>query len=85
MALGMLLRHTAAAITALVGLLFLIPIVVNFLPGQVAIKLAKFLPASAGQEFWSNPNGSWTGLLILLVWIGGTGLFAVSRLLSDDV
>lgn len=85
MAFGFLLRHTAAAITALVGLLFLAPVVLNFLPAQMGTRAAKFLPASAGQEFWSNSNGSWTGLVILLVWAGGMFALGVSRLLGEDV
>jgi hypothetical protein len=85
MALGLLLRHTAAAITALVGLLFLAPLVVNFLPAQIGLKMTKFLPATAGQEFWSKPHGSWTGLVILIAWAGGMFALGASRLLTEDV
>ncbi len=85
MALGLLLRHTAAAITGLVGLLFLAPLVANFLPPQVAVTATKLLPAAAGQEFWSKPHGSWTGLAILLAWVGGMCLCGLSRLHREDV
>jgi ABC-type transport system involved in multi-copper enzyme maturation permease subunit len=85
MALGFLLRHTAAAIAGLVGLVFLAPIVVNFLPGQAGVQATKYLPGTAGQEFWSKPNASWAGLVILTVWVGGFCVLGVSRLLSEDV
>jgi ABC-type transport system involved in multi-copper enzyme maturation permease subunit len=48
LALGALLRSTAAGIAALFGLLFAVSIVVGFLPGSVSGEIGKFLPAAAG-------------------------------------
>lgn len=47
--LGALLRNTAAGISTLFGLLFVIPIIVRFLPSSWADPISKYLPGSAGQ------------------------------------
>jgi ABC-type transport system involved in multi-copper enzyme maturation permease subunit len=49
LALGTLLRSSAAGISALFGVLFALPIVAGFLPGSLADQVGKFLPSSAGQ------------------------------------
>jgi|GEM_PF-64310 len=87
-ALGVLLRHTAAAVCAIVALLFVLPIVLNFLPAAVSKRLATFVPTSAGEAFWVHPaNGPspWAGLAILLGWTGILLILGVSRLLTEDV
>jgi ABC-2 type transport system permease protein len=48
--LGAILRHTAGAITGSVGLLFVVTILANFLPGSWRDDVVKFLPADAGQQ-----------------------------------
>lgn len=47
--LGALLRNTAAAISTLFGLLFVLPIIVHFLPSSFSDAVDKYLPSSAGQ------------------------------------
>jgi ABC-2 type transport system permease protein len=47
--LGALLRNTAGAISTLFGLLFVLPIIVHFLPSSWADPIDKYLPSSAGQ------------------------------------
>lgn len=47
--LGALLRNTAAAISTLFGLLFVLPIIVHFLPASFSDSVDKYLPSSAGQ------------------------------------
>lgn len=49
LALGALLRNTAAAISTLFGALFVLPIIVRFLPSSWAGPIDKYLPSSAGQ------------------------------------
>jgi ABC-type transport system involved in multi-copper enzyme maturation permease subunit len=50
-ALGALLRSTAAAITALAGLLFILPILMNFLPvSWHRDAIAQWLPSNAGMQ-----------------------------------
>jgi ABC-type transport system involved in multi-copper enzyme maturation permease subunit len=52
--IGAVLRHTAAAISAAVGLLFVIPIVANFLPSSWYIDLDRWLPSNAGIAIWTT-------------------------------
>jgi ABC-2 type transport system permease protein len=74
--LAFLLRHTAAAISGLVGLLFVIPIITNFLPGTVGKDVNKIVPSNAGTAMMVT-HASTTGtpqltplggLITLLIW-----------------
>jgi ABC-2 type transport system permease protein len=70
--LGLLLRHTAGAITTVVGLLFVLTILVNFLPSTWQNNVDKWMPADAGTQIWSTlPNqgqpplfAPWTGFAV---------------------
>jgi ABC-2 type transport system permease protein len=57
MALGALLRNTAAAISTLAGLFFVVPILFQFLPESWSSTLGPYLPAQAGEAFWGKPDG----------------------------
>ncbi len=46
--LGALLRNTAAGISSLFGLLFVLPIIVHFLPASWSGPIDKYLPGNAG-------------------------------------
>jgi ABC-type transport system involved in multi-copper enzyme maturation permease subunit len=48
--LGAILRHTAGAITSSVGLLFVLWILVNFLPGTWRHDIQKWVPFNAGMQ-----------------------------------
>ena len=48
-AIGAILRHTAGAITAVIGLLFVIPILVHLLPQSWYQDVARWLPDAAGR------------------------------------
>ena len=50
LALGALLRNTAAGISSLFGVLFVLPIIVHFLPSSWSDPIDKYLPSSAGQS-----------------------------------
>jgi hypothetical protein len=72
-ALGWIVRSTAGAITALVALLLLLPVLVGFLPASVGTDIAKFLPGDAAEAFVSsgpvaNALAPWTGLGVLVLW-----------------
>jgi len=59
--LGLLLRHSAAGIGAMVGLLFVATILVNFLPQSWQNDVDKWVPALAGGQVWmvqAQPPGS---------------------------
>lgn len=72
--LGLLLRHTAAGIATAVGLLFVVTVVINFLPQTWQNHVDKWIPALAGGQVWmtkGQPPGStpmysaWPGFAIL--------------------
>jgi len=48
-AAGAILRHTAAAITSVIGLLFVIPILANLLPNSWYLDVERWLPDAAGR------------------------------------
>jgi ABC-2 type transport system permease protein len=50
--LGLLLRHSAAGIAATVGLLFVVTILVSFLPQSWQNDTDKWIPALAGGQVW---------------------------------
>jgi ABC-2 type transport system permease protein len=50
--LGLLLRHTAAAISAAAALLFVLFVLVNFLPQSWQNDVNKWLPFNAGDQIW---------------------------------
>jgi ABC-2 type transport system permease protein len=51
--IGLLIRHTAAALTAAVAVLFLLPIAGNLLPHGLQDKVDKWLPTAAGAQIWT--------------------------------
>jgi ABC-type transport system involved in multi-copper enzyme maturation permease subunit len=71
--LGAILRHTAGAITAAIGLLFVLTVLVNFLPHSWQIHVDKWMPAIAGSQIWATKAGSggpdlfsaWPGFAVL--------------------
>jgi ABC-2 type transport system permease protein len=75
--LGMIFRHTAGAITAAIGLLFVLTVVVNFLPESWQEHVNKWTPALAGSEVWAvkqSPDafnlGAWQGFGVLCAYAG---------------
>jgi ABC-type transport system involved in multi-copper enzyme maturation permease subunit len=70
--LGAIMRHTAGAITAAIGLLFVVTILVNFLPHTWQIHVDKWMPAIAGSQVWTTKAGqgpdlfsAWPGFAVL--------------------
>jgi ABC-type transport system involved in multi-copper enzyme maturation permease subunit len=67
--LGAVLRHTAGAITAAIGLLFVLFILVNFLPSSWQDHVDRWIPFQAGSQIWATHAASgppdmfsaWTG------------------------
>jgi ABC-2 type transport system permease protein len=86
--IGMMLRHTAGAITTAIGLLFVLTVLVQFLPGSWQDHVDKWIPALAGSQIWQvKPSiggtpmfSAWGGFAVLagyavLALIGGLILF----------
>jgi ABC-type transport system involved in multi-copper enzyme maturation permease subunit len=70
--LGAILRHTAGAITAAIGLLFVLTVLVQFLPSSWQNTVDKWTPALAGGQVWAtkaSPGAhqfpAWGGFAVL--------------------
>ena len=67
--LGAAIRHTAGTITTGVFLLFVVTIIVNFMPDSWQTDVDKWLPANAGSQVWATQHtadvgtalGAWSG------------------------
>lgn len=88
LALGALLRNTAAGISALVAVLFVIPPILDLLPSSWSNDIAPYLPSNAGAAIWSSPTGShlgpWTGFAVLCLWTVVILGLAAARLKRQD-
>jgi ABC-2 type transport system permease protein len=76
MALGLaaLIRHTAGAITLVVGIAFIVPIFAQLLPHTWQQDLVRYLPAEAGSSILnvipsSDSLGPWAGFGFFLIWV----------------
>jgi ABC-2 type transport system permease protein len=65
--LGAIIRHTAGAITTVIGVMFVIPIIVQILPGKWRWDLIRFMPDSAGRVI-SVTTGTANGGGLLHLW-----------------
>jgi ABC-2 type transport system permease protein len=70
-ALGALLRSTAAGISTFAAVFFVIPPLTRLLPASVSDHLSQYLPSNAGEVLWggtqgvANPLSPWTGFAVL--------------------
>jgi hypothetical protein len=68
--IGALIRKTAGAITAVVGMIFVLPVVSSFLPSSMSA-IQKFLPSNAGQAIINgNASSGSPDVALLAPWIG---------------
>jgi len=91
LALGLatLIRHTAGAISAFVGILLVLPIVVQALPNSISLDVRRFLPDRIGAAIITLHNGPysfspWTGLLVLCAYAAGLLIIASLLLVRRD-
>jgi ABC-2 type transport system permease protein len=67
--IAILVRHTAGAISAYVGVILVLPIIVSALPGSLQNHIERLLPLEIGSAMINNPApdafGPWIGFLIL--------------------
>lgn len=74
LALGALLRHTAAAIAVALGWNLVVPGLLGLIPGSLGERLSGAMPSRAGQlimertEDAGTPYSQWTGLGIIALW-----------------
>jgi len=71
--LATIIRHTAGAISAFVGILLVLPLIVQALPTPIEIDVRRFLPDRIGADIINGPRNTfpyafppWIGLLILV-------------------
>ncbi len=88
LAVGFLVRHTAAAISLVLALLLVVGNMVNLVPGEVGEWLVKLMPGNAGSVISSpvpfNPNllDAWPGFAVFVAEIAvvlGLAWYAVRR------
>ena len=87
--LGSLLRSTAAGISALFGVLFVLPIIVRLLPTSVSDPVGKYLPSSAGQAITAVvPSATdlspWVGFVLFCGYAAVTVAVAAAVLARRD-
>jgi ABC-2 type transport system permease protein len=87
--LGALLRNAAGGIAALFGLLYGLPLAAGFLPGNWAIEVTKYLPASAGLAVTTvQPDPTllqpWTGFGVLCLYAAALLCLAALRMRRGD-
>jgi ABC-2 type transport system permease protein len=75
-AAGSIMRHTAATISAVIGLLFVIPILVQLLPSSWTNDIERWLPSSAGTAISTTISGQnqhlfapWTQFAVLAIYV----------------
>ena len=93
LALGLatIIRHTAGAISAFVGVVLVLPIIVQALPTSISNAVARYLPANIGLVLFSTDGipdriahafSPWTGFAILVLYtavILGIGCWVLVR------
>jgi ABC-type transport system involved in multi-copper enzyme maturation permease subunit len=91
LALGALLRHTAAAISVALGLNLVVPGLLGLIPGSAGTHLSEAMPSRAGQMIMdrtldhSTPYGQWGGFAITVAWTVGLLLVAFIAMKRRDV
>ncbi|MGX1480557.1 UNVERIFIED_CONTAM: ABC-2 type transport system permease protein [Streptomyces canus] len=89
-ALGVLIRSSAGAIAALVGILLILPGLASLLPDSLYDSINPYFPSNAGSAIYAlhESSGSLspgTGLAIFAGWVALTLAGAAYRLVKNDV
>lgn len=90
LALGALLRNTAAAISTFVAVFFVIPLLAPLLPASWSGHFVQYLPSNAGAMMvqgghgLAHPLSPWTGFAVMCAYALALTGFAAWRLLRAD-
>jgi ABC-2 type transport system permease protein len=90
LALGALLRNTAAAITTFVAVFFVIPTIASLLPATWTSHFVQYLPSNAGTGLidgtygLANPLAPWTGFAVMCAFLAALIGLAAWRLQRTD-
>ncbi len=74
MAIGAMVRHTAGAISAAIGVIFVLPLIALAIPGSAGKHVRAYLPSSAGQLIGSPHRTAddlltpWQGFGVFCLW-----------------
>ncbi|MGH3249644.1 MAG: hypothetical protein ACRDOI_26045, partial [Trebonia sp.] len=73
--LGAIIRHTAGAITSAIGLMFVLPIIIQVLPNTWRWDSMRFFPDAAGRVLSVTIGGgnehlwsAWPQFLVTIIW-----------------
>ncbi|WP_194922585.1 ABC transporter permease [Catenulispora pinisilvae] len=88
--LGALLRRTAAALAALVGVMMVLPVVLALLPGNAGALVSEYSPAGAGFQIWhlvhsGHSLGAWPGFALFTAYAAATAAAAFVTIRRRDV
>lgn len=89
LAIGVIVRRTAGAITAFVGVYLVLPLLVNALPSPYSTDISKFLPFQVAQVMMSsqpvaNSLSAWVGVAVVAAYAVIAVVVAGSLLSSRD-
>jgi ABC-2 type transport system permease protein len=89
-AFGWIVRSTPGGISGLVGLLLVVPVILEVLPTSWTGGVGKYLPSQAGASFVTSLRlpgtlAPWTGLGVLVLWVAGALVVAGVLLTRRDV
>ena len=88
LAIGAIIRHTAGAISAVIGVILVVPILAGLLPGTVGKHINAYLPAQAGTLIGQAHRQSgdlltaWQGFGVLCIWAAvllGVAVYLLKR------
>lgn len=89
-AIGALLRNTAAGISTFVGVFFVVPPLSQLLPSSISDHLVQYFPSNAGQAVFGGDRGlanalsPWAGFAVLCVYAAVLIAAAAFRLQRSD-
>jgi ABC-2 type transport system permease protein len=88
-ALGWIVRSTAGAISALLGVMLILPLIIKVLPGSITEKIGEYLPSNAGDALVSSIHqpetlAPWTGFAVFVLWVAATLAVAVVAVRRRD-
>ncbi len=90
MAIGSILRNTAAGISTFVSVFFVLPPLANLLPTSISDHLVQYFPSNAGQALFggardvTNALSPWTGFAVLCAYAVVLIAAAAWRLRTTD-
>ena len=80
--LGAIFRHTAAAITTAIGVVFVVPIIVNIMPESWQQDIVRWLPSSAGEVLTTTVGTPPPNNFSPWVQFGVTAAYAAAALIA---